>query len=1037
MWETPSIFANPAKPVMPLHAAPLENLIRTGPDVPSITTGMRTATEMARLEREVHTLRGQLLDRIRECPYTDCDRRFSVMDTYGFENHLKLEHKLLQCALCLAFGQGSGSDFDIDRSMMYMNRDQILVHIAEEHSDQLKFFFQGSEKEPEKAGVSQARKKATPEQKKKVDLTLFPYCHKCGRHEARLDDPEDMLHHHLNCRSQDGDGKLSAPFCKTCGSEATRGTSGGMQCSNESCASHNPEQQSEESFCHKCGFDLSGCSNAYRVKHNRLCQDIVPGPRRSYCPFCGIYIADIDAEEQEQHIWACPERPQPKPVSCPICPEQPRGELLYTPQEVQRHLETVHGSFSDCPWCEKQLVGEPWNKDWSDGAKQYHFAHHMGQLSPGVQASQNGKDQEEAGQPQGEDAAGNVPGTRCPFYRDCGADTSGMSTDQWNRHMRESHASQRFFPNGQPNPNAGAPPAGYETGNDKDPRAHKPVPGSTEVPEQNGEHQPYRPPYVSDADSQNSSVSATPVPAPASPHVPAGHAPHTAAPGAGPPRREVRDFRDGGRFDGGALFRGSRIGDEKDKKDKKHRRPDDAGTTHPVATRPHSKAPPPATEPKGKKRKNPPTPVFGKDAWGSSRLGEETDASTGGDPKRYKASPAEDATRHHHHHHTNPNPGKTPAPTGSPVPPAIDGPNASRGHGQPEPEVPEEEVLDYDGVEYEESEDEEPEHGEPEPEVPEEEVLDYDEVEYEESEDEEPEDDGDAMETDEDANIGSGPEATEDFTFTDNPMPLTQVPVHQRPPHNYVMSKKPIPFHIGPTGQPPAGSPKKHRTPAPSPTPEEDPMDTTESPDAGQKVVNDRHPRSHSRQNSAQHGPTGHPPAGSPKKHRTPAPSPAPEGNGIVIHRGPHNGHKNPETEPPTGTVAPRPKGKRRRWKPQEVDKVITGADGVLTVITMKPPESETDTSPSDPEVDPEESQPPPVNPPPPVKPPPEDNVMDTDEGQNPPPDDPSRGYVPSINPRPDGVPRFPHQVRNQGHKQPPADDSLLEVGEEQGKAGG
>ncbi|KAK8075772.1 hypothetical protein PG997_010435 [Apiospora hydei] len=102
-WDTPSIFTNPAKPVMPLHAPPLESVIRTGPDVPAITLGMRTATETARLEREVHTLRGQLLDRIRDCPYIDCDKRFSYMDMIGFERHIKYEHKVLQCAFCIAF----------------------------------------------------------------------------------------------------------------------------------------------------------------------------------------------------------------------------------------------------------------------------------------------------------------------------------------------------------------------------------------------------------------------------------------------------------------------------------------------------------------------------------------------------------------------------------------------------------------------------------------------------------------------------------------------------------------------------------------------------------------------------------------------------------------------------------------------------------------------------------------------------------------------------------------------------------------------
>ncbi|KAK7999426.1 hypothetical protein PG990_012026 [Apiospora arundinis] len=274
VWETPSIFTNPMKPVMPLHAPPLETVIRTGPDVPAITLGMRTATEQARLEREVHTLRAQLMDRIRDCPYNDCDKRFSYMDTHGFEKHIKYDHKILQCALCVAFRRGNGSDVDIDRSMMYMNRDQILIHISEEHSEQLQLLFQV----PKEGSGSQTWKKATPEQKKKMEMTLFPYCFHCGRHEIRLDDAEDMFHHHINCRGTDDHPKSAAPFCRTCGGQAKRDGFGNLKCSSGSCGSHDPNYSSKNDCCHKCGFNLAGCSKAYRAKHQHLCKGLPGGP---------------------------------------------------------------------------------------------------------------------------------------------------------------------------------------------------------------------------------------------------------------------------------------------------------------------------------------------------------------------------------------------------------------------------------------------------------------------------------------------------------------------------------------------------------------------------------------------------------------------------------------------------------------------------------------------------------------------------------------------------------------------------------------
>ncbi|KAI1206974.1 uncharacterized protein F4807DRAFT_436560 [Annulohypoxylon truncatum] len=99
-WDAPSVFTNPAKPVVPTQGAPLETVVRTGPYVPGYTTAMRTPGEMARLERETHTLRGNLLDRIRECPYADCHRYFPFRDREGLSRHLTEDHATLKCFLC-------------------------------------------------------------------------------------------------------------------------------------------------------------------------------------------------------------------------------------------------------------------------------------------------------------------------------------------------------------------------------------------------------------------------------------------------------------------------------------------------------------------------------------------------------------------------------------------------------------------------------------------------------------------------------------------------------------------------------------------------------------------------------------------------------------------------------------------------------------------------------------------------------------------------------------------------------------------------
>lgn len=459
VWDTPSIFTNPMKPVMPLHAPPLESVIRTGPDVPAITLGMRTATEMARLEREVHTLRAQLLDRIRECPYNDCDRKFNYMDTHGFERHIKYEHKILQCALCTAFKSSGDGDIDIDQSLMYMNRDQILFHIAEEHAQHLQKFIQV----PKGGQGSRVWDKATPEHKRKIRMVLFPYCGNCGRPEVKLNDPEDILHHHLACRGNNTEGGRAnlkpAPFCKVCGSQSVL-TPDGRKCANKSCGSHDPHATCDDPVCcHKCGFNLTGCSRMYQAQHDHFCRPLpgrVSQHQQRYCPFCGVFLDDIDVEEKEEHIWYCRDRPQPKPQKCPICdtPGSRSTSLLFTPQEVRSHLETFHEGSSHCPWCEAHMLSSKTGLEWADDLKHYHFAQHMGQVSPFVQI--------EAGV-----EGANVAGSQCPYFHDCGVHATDMSSDQWHRHMESCHPGLPFYPNGMPNPSLTAPPSGYGSGSAK------------------------------------------------------------------------------------------------------------------------------------------------------------------------------------------------------------------------------------------------------------------------------------------------------------------------------------------------------------------------------------------------------------------------------------------------------------------------------------------------------------------------------------------------------------------------------------------
>jgi len=123
-FKTPtSIFTNPLKPVMPLYGPPLESIIKTGPGVPGVSIAMMTPTEMLRLQREVHSLRSQLLDRTRECPYLDCDQYFTYSDGDGLDRHVREEHNILRCFLCPKEAN----------LLPYYNLDKIKDHFVREH----------------------------------------------------------------------------------------------------------------------------------------------------------------------------------------------------------------------------------------------------------------------------------------------------------------------------------------------------------------------------------------------------------------------------------------------------------------------------------------------------------------------------------------------------------------------------------------------------------------------------------------------------------------------------------------------------------------------------------------------------------------------------------------------------------------------------------------------------------------------------------------------------------------------------------------
>ena len=131
-WETPRIYADPQKPTMPIHAPPLEHVVRTGRRMPGVVTGMRTPSEVARLQKQVHSLRHELLDRTWQCPYAECTAGpFKVNDPGAIDWHMRVQHSTLKCFLCN----------DTNYLFPYYDHKTIRDHLVSYHAAEVKELF--------------------------------------------------------------------------------------------------------------------------------------------------------------------------------------------------------------------------------------------------------------------------------------------------------------------------------------------------------------------------------------------------------------------------------------------------------------------------------------------------------------------------------------------------------------------------------------------------------------------------------------------------------------------------------------------------------------------------------------------------------------------------------------------------------------------------------------------------------------------------------------------------------------------------------
>ncbi|KAI1074820.1 hypothetical protein F5B20DRAFT_585831 [Whalleya microplaca] len=330
-WDNPSIFTNPTKPGMPINGPPIESIIKTGPSMPGVTIAMRTPTEVARLQREVHTLRGQLLDRIRECPYTDCGRYFKYSDGAELDRHLREDHRTVQCFLCSKK----------EHLLPYYSGDLIRQHFIDVHFDEFRQLFgdgaagdsantatttqtRGELGKPTppsssfiKGRPSSGRRGPPPPPKpvskdenvKTPVSRRFDFCSRCGRDQDKLSAARDRVHHMAGC--DELDENVDRPeYCIDCGAELRlvyqdsgmgRFVSFRHPCTG--CGKKVLDVKEPGQYCRICGiyFDYT-MDQAYQEVHRANCRPL-GGDTSDYCKVCGLKLMGMSDMDRTTHAY--------------------------------------------------------------------------------------------------------------------------------------------------------------------------------------------------------------------------------------------------------------------------------------------------------------------------------------------------------------------------------------------------------------------------------------------------------------------------------------------------------------------------------------------------------------------------------------------------------------------------------------------------------------------------------------------------------------------------------------------------------------
>lgn len=285
-------------PAAPMYGESIQVPQRISDALPTIYLNHLTPTDIRRLQEERQLYRNDALQRehfCRICPLTFKDYETDKIEAH-YKTHKDRELDNGQCILCNT------------NSWAFMSIGERKAHI-QKHVDERTAWdmeeFWGSHRCP---ACDETFRDMHPDDIIAHCINdhapgVLHFCDNCGINESVLSNTH-QAYHQSHCRNVPCEpvGSKEPEFCIRCGKNTENQDPTEEKLHNRDC------HFTGNSFCRKCGLEMTGFSPEAATAHYAVCRR-PGGRRRKFCRKCGIQLEGLGNAEIKNHSASCLKKP--------------------------------------------------------------------------------------------------------------------------------------------------------------------------------------------------------------------------------------------------------------------------------------------------------------------------------------------------------------------------------------------------------------------------------------------------------------------------------------------------------------------------------------------------------------------------------------------------------------------------------------------------------------------------------------------------------------------------------------------------------